>query len=92
MNIRLHIERLIVDGLPLSPREQRRLRATVETRLGALLAAAPPAGISGYSVPALPVAPIAWGSDNTGVTAGDRIARSLHSALAPQAHLDRRSR
>jgi hypothetical protein len=38
MNIRLHIDRLILDGVFLSPRERPHLQAAVEKELGRLLA------------------------------------------------------
>ena len=38
MNIRLHIDRLILDGVSLSARERPHLQAAVEMELGRLLA------------------------------------------------------
>lgn len=37
MNIQVHIERLILDGIALSAAERPRLQAAVETELGRLL-------------------------------------------------------
>lgn len=39
MNINLHIERLILDGIHFAPRERQQLRAAVEDELARLLSA-----------------------------------------------------
>ncbi|HEY8011947.1 MAG TPA: hypothetical protein VIE67_13220 [Rudaea sp.] len=92
MNIHLHIDRLIVDGLPLTPPQARALRASVETQLGALFAAAPPRVASGHAAPALPVAPISWNVAAGVNAAGGAIAHSLHAALVPGSSPKRSSR
>ena len=92
MNIHLHIDRLIVDGLPLTPPQARALRASVETQLGAMFAAAPPRVGAGYAAPALSAAPIAWNVASGTNAVGGAIARSLHAALVPGAAPKRRSR
>jgi hypothetical protein len=80
MSIRLHIDRLIVDGLPLTPHEARALRADVEMRLAELFAGGAPAlPGAGYALDVLSTAPIAWGAARA--NPGHRIADSLHSAL-----------
>jgi hypothetical protein len=80
VSIRLHIDRLIVDGLPLTPREARVLRANVEMRLAELFAGAPaPRVNAGYALDALPTVPIAWSTP--AASPGHRIADSLHTAL-----------
>lgn len=38
MNINLHIERLVLDGIPLAPGERPLLQAAVEAKLARLLA------------------------------------------------------
>lgn len=45
MNIHLHIERLVLDGLPIASIEAARVQAAVEAELGRLLA-------NGFSAPA----------------------------------------
>jgi len=81
MSIRLHIDRLIVDGLPMTPREARVLCANVEMRLGELFAgAAATRPSAGYALDVLSTAPpIAWGAPQA--NPGHRIADSLHTAL-----------
>ena len=37
MNINLHIERLILDGLPIEPRQRAQVQAAVEAELARLL-------------------------------------------------------
>ncbi|HET7065484.1 MAG TPA: hypothetical protein VFI49_14525 [Rudaea sp.] len=91
MNIRLHIDRLIVDGLPLTPAQARALRASVEARLADLLVAAPPLAVSGYSVSNLAAAPISLPAGATQSATGERIARSLHAALGGDATAPQRS-
>lgn len=82
MNIELHIDRLVLDGLPMSGAEARVLRATLETELASLLATAPPTSHQGYSVPLLRAAPIERA--HVAATAGRDIARSVHAALVPK--------
>jgi hypothetical protein len=80
MSIRLHIDRLIVDGLPLTAREAHALRANVEMRLAELFAGAAAARpTAGCALDALSTAPIAWGAPQA--NPGHRIADSLHTAL-----------
>ena len=81
MNIELHIERLLLDGLPMNAAAVRVLRATLETQLASLLTAAPPTLRHGYSVPVLRAAPI--GPAHVAATTGRDIARSVHAALVP---------
>lgn len=38
MNIQLHIERLVLDGIALSPGQQRQFQAELEAELGRMLA------------------------------------------------------
>jgi len=82
MNIELHIDRLVLDGLPMSAAQARVLRATLETQLASLLAAAPPTPGHGYAVPVLRAAPIK--PAHAAAPTGRDIARSVHAALVPK--------
>lgn len=80
MSIRLHIDRLIVDGVPLSTQQARTLRAEVEARLAERFAAVVTDRRTGYTLDSLSVAPVVW---NAGARNPARsIADSLHTALA----------
>jgi hypothetical protein len=93
MNIRLHIDRLIVDGLPMTALQAHALRASVEVQLATLLTAAPPHAATGYAAPSLLAAPISWNSSANNTSAAARaIARSLHTALVPNASPQRSSK
>jgi hypothetical protein len=93
MNIHLHIDRLVVDGLSMTAPQAHALRAGIEVQLAALLTAAPPHAAPGYAVPSLPAAPISWNSSATNTSAAARgIARSLHAALVPNASSQRSSK
>lgn len=83
MNIHLHIDRLVVDGLPLTPVQARVLRASVESQLAAKFAAEPPRPGSSSAVPTLSAAPIAWSASSSATENGRHIAHSLHAALVP---------
>ncbi|HEX4953037.1 MAG TPA: hypothetical protein VF017_06555 [Thermoanaerobaculia bacterium] len=86
MSVHLHIERLVLDGLPLGPRERRELEAALGAELGRLLAQGPlhPELAAGQAVPSLR-APDLPMPQNQGPTAlGQGLARSIHGGLAPQ--------
>lgn len=84
MNIHLHIERVIVDGLPLSAAQARALRAEIEAQLTESLAGF--RARDGYAVASLSAASIALPHAPTGQDAGSAIARSLHATLAASSH------
>jgi hypothetical protein len=84
MDVRLHIERLVLDGLPLGPRERRELEAALGAELGRLLAQGPlhPELAAGGAVPSLraPDLPLVAGQGPQAL--GEGLARSLHGGLA----------
>lgn len=90
MSIHLHIGRLIVDGLPLTPAQARTLSRDVEAHLAALIAESPSVQAGGYAAAALDAPVIAWpGAPAHGGAVAERIARSLHGALIAQANSPR---
>ena len=53
MNINLHIERIVLDGMPFESRDRAKLQAAIETEITALLAGdtGMPGLLSGGAVP-----------------------------------------
>lgn len=83
MKIHVHIERLILDGLPLGPSGGSRVQAAVEAELARLLvegniAEAWPAG---GAVSAVPVAPIQLSADARPAEIGGKIAASVYGGI-----------
>ena len=77
MTVRLHIERLIVDGVALTPLEARALRGGVESHLVSLFGDSRARAPVSHAADALAAAPVKWDRH-----AGAGIARSLHAAIA----------
>jgi hypothetical protein len=83
MRINLHVERLVLEGLALTPPEQRLLQAAVTEELERLLqegGLASPAG--DLAIRRLPVAQLPLGTPADPVALGEAIARSLYGGLA----------
>jgi hypothetical protein len=83
MKIQIHIERLVLDGLPLEKRHGREVRAAVERELTRLLAAN---GLgrewrSGGAVPRLRADSIQLANDIQPNQIGQQIARSVYSEI-----------
>jgi hypothetical protein len=86
MNIKLHIERLIVEGLPLEWRERQALHGAVEQQLIHLLTARGiPEGLQSASNVAALVAPVLnGGGDTAPQSLGTQIGNSLYAGLASE--------
>jgi hypothetical protein len=82
-SVHLHIERLILDGLPMSHHQGTFVQAAIETELTRLLAEGNLAGLSGGAVPHLSVASIQLAQDNQPSHMGHQIARAVYSGLKP---------
>jgi hypothetical protein len=85
-NVILHIERLILDGLPLKPGEERLVQAAFETELTRLIAAG---GLgegwqSGGAVPWLPTAPVEVGAKPSPAGIGRQAAQSVYGSFNGQ--------
>lgn len=83
MNIRLHVERLVLDGLPVTRVEAARVKAAMEAELSRLLTAgsvsaelAPGGAMPSVIAPALAVSP-----DAPPARLGAQIAQSVYAGI-----------
>jgi hypothetical protein len=83
--VRVHIERLVVEGLPFTAADAARLQSTVERELGRKLAGAPMESWSGGATHQLPAAPLHLAPGSSPVVWGRQIARTLFASLTPSA-------
>jgi hypothetical protein len=83
MRIDLHIERLVLDGLPLTGAEGARVGRAVERELARLLAKprAADALRRGGTVPDLRAPPFELGAGDRPDAIGRKIARAVHGGL-----------
>ena len=80
-NLILTIDRLVLDGLPLKPGEERLVRAALESELARLLAEGgmPASWQSGGAIPSLPS--ILGPAGATPSETGRAVAHSVYSSL-----------
>lgn len=80
MNVNLHIDRLILEGIPLSLRQRALLGTAVTDELTRLIAEGGlPAGLpAGGAVPSIPAGAIQLGSDNNPALLGRQIAQAVY--------------
>jgi hypothetical protein len=83
MRIDLHIERLILDGLPVTSLQGPQLRAAIEKELARLLVEQ---GLSdelrgGIAVPGVRAGSIRFGRDERPERLGQSIARAVHEGI-----------
>lgn len=83
MTIRLHIERLVLDGIPVAAGQQHLLQAAVQAELARLLAAGglAPALAAGGAVPRIAAPALNLPAGAGGVDTGSRIAASVHAGI-----------
>lgn len=83
MNIELHIERLILDGLPIERSQGPHLQAAVEAELTRLLAESELAAElqTGGAVPSVRTDTMQFKPGNTPTQLGQQIARSVYSGI-----------
>lgn len=83
MNVRLHVERLVLDGLPLAPGQAPLVQAAVEAELARLFAAGGPApGLASLgAVPALGAGGITLGEGAAPAEIGAQIAQAVYGGL-----------
>ncbi len=83
MNVSLHIEQLVLDGLPPHAAQGPALQAALQAELTRLLRERGLAGVTGGALPHVAVAPIQVATGSAPAQWGRQIARSLHQGLAP---------
>jgi hypothetical protein len=84
MNITLHIDRLVLDGIDVSAADRPRLAAAVEQELGRLFAAGGgvhPALAGGTSVPSVQAPPMPAAPPGNAAALGTNIARAVHGGI-----------
>jgi hypothetical protein len=80
MDVNLHIERLVLDGITLSVRERAVLGTAVTTELTRLITESGlPSNIpTGGIVPSIPAGSIQLGHDNSPALLGQQIAQAVY--------------
>ncbi len=87
MNINLHIDRLILDGVNIRPDQRHLLKASMEAELGRLLSKGGvlPELASGGALPAISAqgfqTSTSKGSSSNAVQLGQQIARSVYGGI-----------
>jgi hypothetical protein len=81
--IELHIERLVLDGISLAPRDRGALQSSVETELTRLLTEG---GLStelagGIALPSLPAGSLNLSAAGTPAQLGAQIARAVYDGI-----------
>jgi hypothetical protein len=86
LNIELHIERLVLDGLTATPRERIQIRAAVETELSRLLSEGGLARelVNGGALPSLGASNIQLASGHDPWRMGEQIARAVYGGIGKQ--------
>ncbi|MBI2925763.1 MAG: hypothetical protein HYY24_08675 [Verrucomicrobia bacterium] len=86
-SVHLHIERLFLDGFPLTGADAPHLRLALESELADLLRAQPldTAGLRGQTISSLPVAQLRLDEPSHPRTLGRRAARSLYEMIRREA-------
>jgi len=84
MNINLHIERLVLDGLAVEPQQQAALKAALEAELaGALAQNGIASGLQGGgSLAAVRTAAINVGERNEPAQLGQQIAQAVYGGIS----------
>jgi hypothetical protein len=83
MNIMLHIDRLILDGVPLEAGGKARLQAAVESELGRLLTEGGlnPGLLSGRALPSISVDAIQLARQPSPKQLGGQIAQAVYNGI-----------
>jgi hypothetical protein len=87
MNVKLHIERLVLEGLDIAPGQRRLLRAAVETELTRLLAEGglAPQLSSGVALPSLRAGAIQLTNETGATHLGAQIAGAVYGGIGVEA-------
>jgi len=79
--VQLHIERIVLDGVPLSQAEAGQLRGALQTELARLLAAGPQVPWTDAALHSVRAPAIAVGTAVHPLELGRAIAHSVHASL-----------
>jgi hypothetical protein len=84
VDIRVHIDRLVIDGLPLRPDQRPMMQAALEAELMDRLAASgpEPGMLVGGAIPRLPAGTIHLTPQPEAAALGRQIAGAIHTGLA----------
>jgi len=82
MKIHLHIERVVLDGLPVSSAQAPSLKAAISAELGRLLKSDPPNSPHNEAVPYVRGADLAPRRGDSPPRLGTSIAASIHNGFA----------
>lgn len=93
MNINLHIERMVLDGLQVSPRDRAQLQAAVEGELARLLGTDGLRSelLSGGTLRSLGAGEIHVTNQMSPVHLGNQIAQAVHSGVGADTANTRKS-
>lgn len=80
MTVRIHIERLVLDGLPLTSAQGPAVQAAMEAELGRLIQSRGIGEQSGGAVPRVTAPAVRLGRE-TPTRTGERIAASVYRGL-----------
>jgi len=81
--VHLHIEHLVLAGLPLSPAQATRFQTAMESELGRLLSKAPAGpALDRADARSAPLPPVTLDPGHSPAVWGRQIARSLYTSLA----------
>jgi len=83
MNVRLHIERLVLDGIQLDPAQRPLVQEALQAELGRLFAEGGVEGslAAGAMVPSVRADGFAMSGDGSPVSLGRQIARSVYGGI-----------
>jgi len=79
--VQLHIERIVLDGVPLSRAEAAQLRGALEAELARLLAHGPRVAWTDTALHSLRAPALAFGAPVRPLELGRAIAHSVHASL-----------
>jgi hypothetical protein len=84
VDIRVHIERLVIEGLPVPPGQRPLIQAALEAELADRLAAGGlgPGMLAGGAIPRLAAGTIHLSPQPGAAALGRQIASALHTGLA----------
>jgi len=83
VNVNVHIERLVLEGLDVSSHDGAAIGAAAQRELARLIWTRAPSLSRGFSVPSARSAPLALRAHAGGEIVGKRIAQSIYGELSP---------